>query len=269
VQSLLATGLTEPEDVIQHCLALFRKADLAQLQQYMPDSYQSAAAEADAGSSSSSPQAPVLPVGPWLQVAEEGPLAPLAGVLDVGARRVLPGHLLRRSQVSSSRTQLLAGQGSALLQCRSSCCATLRGHGATLRPPRSLRPAPYVAVLQVLSTLRPAADAFQQRIALTACTGETSVFDWVLRWHPVGSGNGAEEAVQSSSSAADEAAGSTSSSGTRGISDSAAVGGSGNSGLAAAEASTSSSGGGGRWVLESVRRDAASDMPLPTTPHPK
>ena len=122
---------------MQHCLALFRKADLAQLQQYMPDSYQSAAAEADAGSCSSSPRAPVLPVGPWLQVAEEGPLAPLAGVLDVGARRVLPGHLLRRSQVSSSsnRTQLLlAGQDCALLLRCSAWCASLRGCGAARRP---------------------------------------------------------------------------------------------------------------------------------------
>jgi hypothetical protein len=127
---------------MQHCLALFRKADLAQLQQYMPDSYQSAAAEAgspaaDAGSSSSSPQALVLPVGPWLQVVEEGPLAPLAGVLDVGARRVLPGHLLRRSQVSSSsnRTQLLlAGQDCALLLRCSAWCASLRGCGAARRP---------------------------------------------------------------------------------------------------------------------------------------
>lgn len=50
-------------------------------------------------SSSRAAQAPALPVGPWFKIRESGPLAPLAGVLDVGARRVLPGHLLRRSQV--------------------------------------------------------------------------------------------------------------------------------------------------------------------------
>ncbi len=136
-QSLLATGLTQPEHVLQHCLALYRKADLAALRQYLPDSYaaalappeqaataeqeggssggsgQAAAAPSSSSSSSSSSggsgsasasssraaQAPALPVGPWFKIRESGPLAPLAGVLDVGARRVLPGHLLRRSQV--------------------------------------------------------------------------------------------------------------------------------------------------------------------------
>lgn len=159
MQSLLATGLTQPEDVLQHCLALYRKADLAGLQQYLPDSYVAAdpaakgpeaalvdpaAAQAGAagpaatGSRSSSSsrrrssRGPPLPVGPWFKIQESGPLAPLAGVLDVGARRVLPGHLLRRSRV--------------------------------------------------LSTLQPSPDTFQQRIALTACTGETSVFDWRLQW---------------------------------------------------------------------------------------
>ncbi|GAB4816896.1 hypothetical protein N2152v2_003942 [Parachlorella kessleri] len=67
------------------------------------------------------------------QVQESGPLASLSGVLDVGARRVLPGHLLRRSRV--------------------------------------------------LSTLR-LGDSFQQRIALTACTGEESVFEWALQQVP-------------------------------------------------------------------------------------
>lgn len=125
-QSLLATGLTQPEHVLQHCLALYRKADLAGLRQYLPESYAAAlappeppagpaaaaagdaagAASSGAASSSSSggasgsgSRAPALPVGPWFKIRETGPLAPLAGVLDVGARRVLPGHLLRRSQV--------------------------------------------------------------------------------------------------------------------------------------------------------------------------
>ena len=189
-QSLLATGLTEPQDVLQHCLALFRKADLAGLQQYLPGSYSAAVDAANSSSSSSSsgssPGLASVPVGPWLQVVEQGPLAPLVGLLDVGSRRVLPGHLLRRSQV--------------------------------------------------LSTLRPSPDTFQQRVALTACAGETSVFDWLLQWRPE-------------------------------VSKSAKAGGSSSGSSDAAAAAAGS--GGGRWVLVSVRRDASTDVPLPTTPHPQ
>lgn len=98
--SLLATGIREPQHVVQHCLALFRKADLAGLQQYLPDAHgaavQAGAAASPGGGGGSSPHARL--VGP-VRVVEEGPLASLAGLLDVGARRVLPGHLLRRSQV--------------------------------------------------------------------------------------------------------------------------------------------------------------------------
>ncbi|PRW60354.1 riboflavin kinase isoform B [Chlorella sorokiniana] len=265
--SLLATGLTEPEHVLQHCLALYRKADLAALRQYLPDSYAAAlappempaaaaagreggngmagpAAAAAGGpsgsrsSSSSAPpasspvsspasgssraaQAPALPVGPWFRLRESGPLAPLAGVLDVGARRVLPGHLLRRSQV--------------------------------------------------LSTLRPSPDAFQQRVALTACTGETSVFDWRLRWQPDEEGEqqqqqqqqlGSTDGQQQPAAAAE----------VQQQQDGAASSSNGSSGNpSGSNGSTSSDSGsrGGRWVLDSVERDASSDTPLPTTPHPK
>ena len=64
------------------------------------------------------------------QVHEHGPLASLASVLDVGARRVLPGHLLRRSRV--------------------------------------------------LSSLHIDSRTFQQRISLTARSGEVSVFKCTL-----------------------------------------------------------------------------------------
>jgi hypothetical protein len=118
--SLLATGLTEPQDVLQHCLALFRKADLAALQQYLPDGHGSAVHTTDSTSTSSgSGSRPALPVGP-LHVVEEGPLASLAGVLDVGARRVLPGHLLRRSQVAPPPIRFLAA---TLPACHSACCS--------------------------------------------------------------------------------------------------------------------------------------------------
>ena len=190
--------------MLQHALALFRKADLSGLAQYLPDSYAAGLAPAGGSAAGSPPRAlaaspPPLPRQPWLCLAERGPLAPLAGVLDVGARRVLPGHLLRRSQV--------------------------------------------------LSTLRPSPDLFQQRTALTARSGETSVFDWVLRWHP---GEEEEEA----------GGGGGSSSGGGGGADSNKSG----SGRGSAAASGER---GGRWVIESVRRDASADVLLPTTAHPK
>ncbi len=232
LQSLLATGLNDPADVLQHCLALFRKADLEALQQYLPASYADAltgSAHAAAsnepnsdtasssisstvgGSSSSissptssraagSRRAPPALRDPWLAVPEAGPLAALAGVLDVGARRVLPGHLLRRSQV--------------------------------------------------LATLRPAPGVFQQRVSLTACTGETSVFDWQLAWHPAAAVSEAALASGDSSS--------SSSSDSGGASCGSACG--------SLEPGTGARGG---WVIESVRRDPSCDMPLPTTPHPK
>jgi hypothetical protein len=66
------------------------------------------------------------------RILEQGPLACLHPILEIGARRVLPGHLLRRSRV--------------------------------------------------LGTLRLTPLDFQQRIALTAQTGEESIFTWHLRW---------------------------------------------------------------------------------------
>ena len=95
------------------------------------------------------------------------------------------------------------------------------------------------AAAQVLSTLR-LGDTFQQRTALTACTGETSVFTWQLQWRRE---EPDEEGSSSSRSCSSSSKSSSNSSRRR---------------------------GGGRWVLTSVRRDAAaSDLPLPTTPHPK
>jgi hypothetical protein len=91
----------------------------------------------------------------------------------------------------------------------------------------------------VLSTLRPGPDTFQQRVSLTAKSGETSVFDWLLRWH-------SEEVAGEGDSAAAGPAAPTA----------------GAVGAAARRA------GRGRWVLESVRRDASTDSPHPSTPHP-
>ena len=82
-QALLATELTAPADVVAHCLVLLRKGDL------------------DALPLAARGPPPAVVLG-GEAVREEGPLAALAGVLDVGARRVLPGHLLRRSRVRSS-----------------------------------------------------------------------------------------------------------------------------------------------------------------------
>lgn len=121
--------------------------------------------------------------------------------------------------------------------------------------------------LQVLSTLRPSPDAFQQRVALTACTGETSVFEWRLRWQA----DEEEEEQQreatgwqqmGAAAAQQEAASVDSSSGAS----SSSISGSPSSSSSGSNTSGSRS---GRWVLESVERDVSSDLPLPTTPHPK
>jgi len=92
LQSVYANGLRHPEDVIQHCLTLFRKVDTVNLVAYL--SKGNADLAASAGS---------LPERPSLKLCEEaGPLARFAHVLDLSARRVLPKHLLRRSMVLSS-----------------------------------------------------------------------------------------------------------------------------------------------------------------------
>lgn len=106
-------------------------------------------------------------------------------MLDVGARRVLPGHLLRRSRV--------------------------------------------------LSTLRLGPGSFQQRTALTACTGEEAVLVWHLR--------------QRTATAAEEGATASGDSEQH------------DSGLMEAPH--------GQWYVVDVHRDPESDVPLPTTPHPK
>ena len=162
-------GLRDPVDIIQHALTIFRRGEIAALSPYLPTSYRP-----DGGSGSQA-----LPLSVSGQPVEErGPLAPLAGLLDVGARRILPGHLLRRSRV--------------------------------------------------LSTLR-LGSAFQQRISLTACTGEEAVLEWQLRtWEP---GQEAE----------------------------------GGGGSSPSDGRLRSGG----WAIESVVRDAACDEPLPTTPHPR
>ena len=126
----------------------------------------------------------------------------------MGARRVLPGHLLRRSRV--------------------------------------------------LSTLR-LGGSFTQRMALTACTGEESVFEWSLQLVPDG---------PDYSSSSDEEGGPllpayTTQPGGLGARNSSAAQESTNSGGRGSE------GRGGRWAVASVRRDGSCDVPLPTTPHPK
>lgn len=91
-QSLYSTGLKNPDDIIQHCLTLFRQADPLQIAPYLtPPSSQSAISGAVHGHM----------VGNSI-IYEQGPLASLAEVLDCSARRVLPGHLLRRSRVLGS-----------------------------------------------------------------------------------------------------------------------------------------------------------------------
>jgi hypothetical protein len=84
---------TAPEDALELLLTLFRKGDAASLASLLPAA---AACAARAGGA-----AALTRVG-GREVAEAGTLAALAAVLDVGARRVLPGHLLRRSQALSA-----------------------------------------------------------------------------------------------------------------------------------------------------------------------
>jgi hypothetical protein len=128
LQSLFSKGTKQPEDVVQRCLTHFRKCDLPSLSQYLPLEVQNLI-NLDGSNNKNNP--PVLLVGN-IQVHEQVPLALLQPILDIGARRVLPGHLLRRSRV--------------------------------------------------LATLRLAPTEFQQRIALTAQTGEESIFTWQLSW---------------------------------------------------------------------------------------
>jgi hypothetical protein len=141
-------------------------------------------------------------------VQEPGPLARCAPFMDAAARRVLPGHLLRRCQILSS------------LQLGGLC---------------------------------------QQRVKLTACTGEELVLQWGLR-----RGGGAPPAAAAPAAAA-AAAGAA-------AADAAAPepGGGPPPGAAAPAAPAAAEAGEPAWLLESVCRDALADCgPLPQRPHPR
>lgn len=141
---------TRPDDVVQECLSLCRKIDVASLKSYLHPA-------------PSSP--PPLPEFIESSVQERDPLACCAAIFDVGARRVLPGHLLRRSRV--------------------------------------------------LATLYLDEYTYMQRIALSGRTGEEAVFDWTLR-----------KCLSTSNTRGD-------------------------------------------WLVYRVERDDSTDVPLPSTPHPK
>lgn len=133
MQSLFSKGIKDPEDVVQRCLTHFRKCDLSSLAPYIsPQLIKSKSEVANGTGQNSSTQPPPPLIIGNSTVYEQGPLASLQSILDIGARRVLPGHLLRRSRV--------------------------------------------------LGTLRLTPRDFQQRIALTAQTGEESVLTWHLHW---------------------------------------------------------------------------------------
>ncbi|KAG2435865.1 hypothetical protein HXX76_007060 [Chlamydomonas incerta] len=153
--------ITAPADAVYECLTLLRRPDLDSLAPFFP-----------AGAFDPAGRRVALDVG-GQEVEEAGPLAACSGVMDTAARRVLPGHLLRRCRVLSS---VMLG------------------------------------------------DTCQQRVALTACTGEETVFVWRLR--RVGPAGGA----------AGEAGGASSSGGSSSSSSSSGSGGLGSSrdgGLAA------------------------------------
>ncbi|KAG2492171.1 hypothetical protein HYH03_009421 [Edaphochlamys debaryana] len=133
--------ISSPEEVTYECLALLRRPDLPSLLPFFSP-----------GSCDPSRRSVELRVG-GQAVEEAGPLAGCSGFMDTAARRVLPGHLLRRCRVLSA---LALG------------------------------------------------DVVQQRVALTACTGEESVFTWRLRRRPDAPGAlgdaGSQAAASSSSS---------------------------------------------------------------------
>jgi hypothetical protein len=108
-QSLSDRGTQDPSDVIQNCLVQFRHPDRfdAQLLRYLhpaptPDHPSETDVAAIETAFSRGAQLSDSPQPPRLLVPHNGPLAQWASVLDVGARRVLPGHLLRRSTVLST-----------------------------------------------------------------------------------------------------------------------------------------------------------------------
>lgn len=187
LQRLYAKGIKAPENVIQHCLTLFRQCRSAIIEpehalQHFPPSATLAVF---------SPP-PILVVGGY-KVREQGPLACLEPYLDVGARRVLPGHLLRRSRV--------------------------------------------------LGTLHMGRNGFQQRISLTARTGEESIFTWHLQW-TVEDEEERDPDVQASSLHEEESF--IELTDEMNIPDKP-----------------------GRWIVQRVERDSTADMYLPTTLQPK
>ena len=136
---------------------------------------------------------PVLVIGGY-KVQEQGPLATLAPYLDVGARRVLPGHLLRRSRV--------------------------------------------------LGTLHMGSTGFQQRISLTARTGEESIFTWHLRKKTeMESGLLVSENEEENEDLIEF--------------------NERNNLISSADLSSS------KWIIQKIERDSSGDIPLPTTLQPK
>ncbi|BDA42983.1 hypothetical protein COCOBI_03-8760 [Coccomyxa sp. Obi] len=85
------TSTLSAHNVIQDCLASLRKADIDSFREHFPPN------RLKLGSG----ERQVVLVG-GKPCIEDGPLAHFVDVLDPGARRVLPAHLLRRCQVLSS-----------------------------------------------------------------------------------------------------------------------------------------------------------------------
>ena len=116
MQSLHLRGVSSPEDVVQHSLVAFRRPHIGELIQFIPENSLVDNCRIEVACSS---------------YTESGPLANLPSILCVAARRILPGHLLRRSKV--------------------------------------------------LSSFQQDNFSFQQRIAITACSGEESILNWSLK----------------------------------------------------------------------------------------
>ncbi|EIE24391.1 hypothetical protein COCSUDRAFT_61816 [Coccomyxa subellipsoidea C-169] len=85
------TSTLSPHSVIQDCLSSLRKADVDSFEEHFPVN------RVKLGPG----ERQVVLVG-GKPCIEDGPLSHFVDVLDAGARRVLPAHLLRRCQVLSS-----------------------------------------------------------------------------------------------------------------------------------------------------------------------
>ncbi|KAG2492172.1 hypothetical protein HYH03_009421 [Edaphochlamys debaryana] len=163
--------ISSPEEVTYECLALLRRPDLPSLLPFFsPGSCDPSrrSVELRVGGQAVEEAGPLAGCSGFMDTGGgggglgevggmgrggSGPLAGCSGFMDTAARRVLPGHLLRRCRVLSA---LALG------------------------------------------------DVVQQRVALTACTGEESVFTWRLRRRPDAPGAlgdaGSQAAASSSSS---------------------------------------------------------------------